>query len=170
MQTSTSYQQIPSFHSKVYLEDTNTVYITSEHNIVVTPVLQRPEQDTLKAKVRQLARLQHLSVSALAASAHSGGILAVCLSVHSYIAGLDSRFASAPAQIAISTAQLSHTVWSPTKTVLSSWYRFAVTTSWGRCSWMMCGSAFCGMLQEALTPQMTADYTMMTSARHRPNH
>ena len=55
------------------------------------------------------------------------------------------------------------------QTVQSSWYRFAVTMSWGRCSWMMCGSAFCGMPPKGLIAQMTAAYTMMISVR-QPTH
>ena len=35
----------------------------------VTPVMQRPEKDSLKSKVRHMARLQHLSVSAPTACA-----------------------------------------------------------------------------------------------------
>lgn len=121
MQTSTSYQQIPSFHSEVCLEDTKMVCRTGEQKVIVTPVLQRPEQDTLKAKVRQLARLQHLSVRALTASPKLRvSSLVVCLFCTPAQQGLHICLVFAPAQIASATVHLSHTVWShlPNCTVL----------------------------------------------------
>lgn len=93
MQTSTSYQQIPSFHSKVHCADAQNVDTTGEHTNFWTTVLQRPEQDTLKAKVRQLARLQHLSVSALTASANPSSQLVTGLLV---CAPLPSKVSCSP--------------------------------------------------------------------------
>ena len=44
-------------------------------------------------------------------------------------------------------------------------YRYAVTTFWGSFSWMMSGSAYCGMPPKPQTALMIADCTMMTFVR-----
>ena len=54
------------------------------------------------------------------------------------------------------------------QTVLSSWYRSAATISWGRCSWMMFGFAFCGTPTKGVTAQTPAGYTFLFSGRQPP--